>query len=120
MGLLGGWFSSSEDEKRKQEVVSGARAPDRSERQQCWDARDRFFACLDKHDIVDSVGGEGAAAAAKHCAAEDKFFHENCAKAWVHYFKKWRIADIKKKQTLNKLEAEGAYVRPSDPSGNPK
>jgi cytochrome c oxidase assembly factor 6 len=81
MGLFG--LFSSEDDKRKEEVRTGARAPDRTERKQCWEARDGFYKCLDKHDVIDSLTGEGKKKADKHCAQEDKAFQENCATAWV-------------------------------------
>ncbi|CAJ2509117.1 Uu.00g141430.m01.CDS01 [Anthostomella pinea] len=107
MGILGGWFAS-DDEKRKEEVRSGARAPDRTERKQCWEARDGFYRCLDKHDVTDSLNGEGKKTADKHCAAENQAFEQNCATAWVTYFKKYRVADLQKKQMLARLEKEGA------------
>lgn len=78
-----GWFSTSADEKRKEEVRTGARAPDRTERKQCWDARDGFYRCLDKNNVVDSLTGEGKKIADKQCATEHKAFEENCASAWV-------------------------------------
>ncbi|KAI0509553.1 oxidoreductase-like protein [Xylaria bambusicola] len=106
MGMFGLW--SSEDDKRKDEVRTGARAPDRTERKQCWDARDTFYRCLDKHDVIDSLTGEGKKTADKHCANEDKAFHDNCATAWVTYFKKYRVADYQKKMTFERLQKEGA------------
>lgn len=81
MGLFGFW--SSPEEKRKEEVRTGARAPDRTERKQCWDARDSFYRCLDKHDVIDSVNGDGKKIAEKQCAQENKAFEQNCASAWV-------------------------------------
>ncbi|KAI0886501.1 cytochrome oxidase c subunit VIb-domain-containing protein [Annulohypoxylon maeteangense] len=108
MGLFG--FFSSADEQRKQEVRTGARAPDRTERKKCWDARDDFFKCLDKHDVLDSTKGDGKKIAEKQCAKEHKGFEDNCATAWVDYFKRFRVADAQKKQTLKRLEKEGAGV----------
>ncbi|KAI0389943.1 oxidoreductase-like protein [Xylariaceae sp. FL0594] len=81
MGLFG--LLSSGEEKRKEEVRTGARAPDRSERKVCWEARDNFYKCLDKHEVIDSLTGEGKKTADTHCAQEDKAFQENCASAWV-------------------------------------
>ncbi|KAI1468368.1 cytochrome oxidase c subunit VIb-domain-containing protein [Daldinia caldariorum] len=106
MGLFG-LFNSAE-EKRKEEVRTGARAPDRTERQQCWDARDAFYKCLDKHDVIDSLNGDGKKIAEKQCAAENKSFEQNCASAWVTYFKRYRVADYQKKKTLERLQKEGA------------
>lgn len=81
MGLFG--LFTSEDEKRKEEVRTGARAPDRTERKQCWDARDNYFKCLDKNDVIDSLNGDGKKIAEKQCAQESKAFEQNCASAWV-------------------------------------
>ncbi|KAI0009611.1 cytochrome oxidase c subunit VIb-domain-containing protein [Xylariaceae sp. FL0662B] len=106
MGFFG-LFTSAE-EKRKEEVRTGARAPDRSERKQCWDARDTFYRCLDKHDVVDSLNGDGKKIAEKRCAQENKAFEQNCASAWVNYFKRFRVAEIQKKKALEQLEREGA------------
>ncbi|TGJ79162.1 hypothetical protein E0Z10_g9603 [Xylaria hypoxylon] len=106
MGVFG--LFSSQDDKRKEEVRTGARAPDRSERRQCWDARDNFYRCLDKHDVIDSQTGNGKKTADKHCAQEDKAFEDNCATAWVTYFKKYRVAEYQKKKTIERLQKEGA------------
>ncbi|KAI8964206.1 cytochrome oxidase c subunit VIb-domain-containing protein [Daldinia sp. FL1419] len=115
---------NSADEKRKEEVRSGARAPDRTERQQCWDARDKFYKCLDQHDVIDSLNGEGKAIADKHCAQENKGFEQNCASAWVTYFKRYRVAEHQKKKTLERLQKEGAnnmaVEGPGDTPGSTK
>lgn len=74
---------TSADAKRAEEVRKGTVAPDRSERKRCWESRDLFYACLDKHDIIDSLGAEGKKKADKHCAAENKQFEKDCAAAWV-------------------------------------
>ncbi|KAI1430786.1 oxidoreductase-like protein [Xylaria sp. CBS 124048] len=105
-----GFFSlfSSQGDKRKEEVRTGARAPDRNERKQCWDARDNFYKCLDKHDVIDALTGEGKKKADSHCASEDKAFQQDCAAAWVTYFKKYRVAEYQKKKTLERLQKEGA------------
>ncbi|KAI8627154.1 oxidoreductase-like protein [Xylariaceae sp. FL1651] len=106
MGLFG--LFSSEGDKRKEEVRTGARAPDRTERKQCWDARDNFYRCLDKNDVIDSLNGEGKKTADKLCAQEDLAFQQNCASAWVTYFKKYRVAEYQKKRTIERLQKEGA------------
>ncbi|KAI1504088.1 cytochrome oxidase c subunit VIb-domain-containing protein [Biscogniauxia marginata] len=106
MGFFG--FFASADEKRKEEVRTGARAPDRTERKQCWDARDNFYRCLDRHDVIDSLNGEGKKKADKHCAQENHAFEHDCAAAWVTYFKKYRVAEYQKKKTFERLEKEGA------------
>ncbi|KAI0148537.1 oxidoreductase-like protein [Xylariaceae sp. FL1272] len=106
MGMFG--LFSSEDDKRKEEVRTGARAPDRTERQQCWDARDAYYNCLDKHDVVDALNGAGKKKSDKECAVEDSAFQQNCASAWVTYFKKYRVAEYQKKKTIERLQKEGA------------
>ncbi|KAK6216444.1 hypothetical protein LQW54_003449 [Pestalotiopsis sp. IQ-011] len=106
MGLFD--YFSSPDEKRKEEVRKGAVVPDRSERKRCWEARDGYYGCLDKHDIIDSTKGSGKAKADKECAGEGKKFEEDCAAAWVKYFKQFRVADYQKKKTLERLQHESA------------
>ena len=52
----------------------------KSLRQACWDSRDKYFACLDKHDILDP---RKDSTAATKCKAEDKDFNNDCIKSWV-------------------------------------
>ncbi|KAK6359702.1 hypothetical protein TWF696_000844 [Orbilia brochopaga] len=79
--------------------------PDRVARQKCWAARDSFFACLDRHAILDSI--REAPAAQANCGAELKVFESDCASSWVEYFKKRRVQEAKKAQLLAQMEAEG-------------
>ncbi|KAH7039094.1 cytochrome oxidase c subunit VIb-domain-containing protein [Macrophomina phaseolina] len=76
-----GWFSSSTPAGPKPSSDGAFEAPDRSSRVQCWEARDAFFQCLDRHNIIDSVTNKDEAAA--HCGREDKKFAQNCASSWV-------------------------------------
>lgn len=78
-----GLFEQSEADKRAAEVRAGTVAPTRSERQKCWMARDSYFACLDKNNIVDALKDEKAAA--KACKAESAEFEKDCAAQWVSY-----------------------------------
>ena len=84
MGLLSAIFPPSETDKRATEVRTGAVAPSRSERQQCWAARDGYFACLDAHGIVDALKDEKQAARA--CGAASETFERDCATQWVSWF----------------------------------
>ncbi|KAM0321929.1 hypothetical protein ACHAQA_009826 [Verticillium albo-atrum] len=103
-----GFFSWSKtaDDKRAEEVRTGAVAPDRNERKKCWEARDSYFACLDRSNIIDALKEDRAARNA--CPTENDAFERDCATAWVKYFKQWRVADIQKKARIAQLEAEGA------------
>ena len=56
-------------------------APNRDRRAHCWQARDAFFACLDKHQIVDSIKNKDAAE--KMCGEEGKGLERECASSWV-------------------------------------
>jgi cytochrome c oxidase assembly factor 6 len=105
-----GWFSNSPSTPKPPPPESskdgGFIAPDRSSRQKCWDGRDAFFKCLDDNGIIDSVKeGEKAKSV---CPAELKAFEGVCAESWVTYFKKRRVFEHQKEQTIRKLEAEGA------------
>ncbi|RKF56065.1 Cytochrome c oxidase subunit 6B-like protein new16 [Golovinomyces cichoracearum] len=81
-------------------------APDRSKREKCWLARDNFFSCLDKHNIVDSIREKNKVD--KVCRNENTSFEADCISSWVTYFKQRRVAEWKKSQAIEKLEAEGA------------
>lgn len=74
------WPLSSSEAKPKA-PDGGVVAPNRSSRQHCWLARDGFFACLDKHQIVDAIREDEKARAS--CGEELKQFEGACAKAWV-------------------------------------
>ncbi|TVY42812.1 Cytochrome c oxidase subunit 6B-like protein [Lachnellula subtilissima] len=87
-------------------------APDRTQRAKCWEGRDGYFKCLDKNGIIDSIGEK--AKAEKECASEARGFEANCASSWVTYFKKRRVMEYQKFQTMEKLRAEGAQEMPGE------
>ncbi|RQM08248.1 hypothetical protein DH86_00001448, partial [Scytalidium sp. 3C] len=95
-------------------------APDRSQRAKCWEARDIYFQCLDKNDIVDSLKEKDKAA--KACSSEGKAFEANCASSWVTYFKQRRVMEYQRNKTIEKLKAEGAQQMPGEigPGGKPR
>lgn len=80
-----GWFSSSEKtpsvDAPKPSNDGGFIAPDRNQRAHCWEARDVYFACLDRNNILDSV--KEANKAATLCGKENVGFEKNCASSWV-------------------------------------
>lgn len=108
-------------------------APNRTERAKCWAARDAFFSCLDHHSIVDSIKEHSLAG--ERCGKEGQVFEKDCASSWVsgrrgpsfarrwltmkqvQYFKKRRVMEHNKLQTLEKLKAEG--VKPLPGGGGP-
>ncbi|CAL3968410.1 hypothetical protein PZA11_004005 [Diplocarpon coronariae] len=87
-------------------------APDRTQRARCWEARDAFFECLDRNEIVDSI--RESEKAEKMCGKEAGGFQGNCASSWVTYFKKRRVMEYQRNKTLEKLKAEGAQQMPED------
>ena len=65
-----------------QRAADGAfEAPNRTNRAQCWAARDAFFECLDKHGIIDSL--KDSEATTKACANLDLQLQKDCASSWV-------------------------------------
>ncbi|KAI4852280.1 hypothetical protein E4T44_01587 [Aureobasidium sp. EXF-8845] len=104
-----GWFSSDKPnapDAPKATEDGGFIAPDRTKRAHCWEARDAYFGCLDKNNIIDSVKrGEEAD---KLCPDETVKFDQNCATSWVQYFKKRRVMEYQRDQTLKRLQGEGA------------
>lgn len=79
-------------------------APDRSARQKCWDARDTYFACLDRHGIVDSIRNKEEAE--KACPKEGEQLAGNCASSWVRYnpYTAGRWIEIRGKTEREQLE----------------
>ncbi|PVI06959.1 hypothetical protein DM02DRAFT_609333 [Periconia macrospinosa] len=117
-----GWFSSNDDSGVKKTSGGAFETPSRTNRAKCYEARDAFFECLDKHQILDSINSSsGRQATAKACGDADKVFEKNCAHSWVEYFKKQRVVNYKKEMTIKKIEAEGGeIIAPQLPIGNPK
>lgn len=83
-----GWFSASPAPTTappKRVSADGTpEAPSRNDRQHCWEARDAYFACLDRHDILDALKNEEGAK--KNCGGESQKFEMNCAQTWVGPF----------------------------------
>lgn len=71
--------------------------PDKSQREVCWNARDHYWECLDKHNI----GPDQASPPA--CDAVKKDFEKLCPAQWVKHFNRKREYNIFKE----KLEKEG-------------
>lgn len=77
-----GWLPWSSGDSNKNEASDGGRiAPDRTSRARCWEGRDRFFACLDKNDILDGIKDDKKAR--QKCASEVAEFEAACSQSWV-------------------------------------
>ncbi|KTW27768.1 hypothetical protein T552_02208 [Pneumocystis carinii B80] len=66
--------------------------PTKSQRERCWQARDIFFQCLDKHSIINPI--TQIEKINSFCSLEEESFRNNCAKSWIDYFKKKRLIDF--------------------------
>lgn len=78
------WFRSTPQSPTRDpsQTESGEYKPlDRNERQACWAARDAYFACLDRNDILNPLK-DGAKATSK-CGKESEAFDRDCAASWV-------------------------------------
>jgi cytochrome c oxidase assembly factor 6 len=81
-----GWlpWTSSDDGGVKKTSGGAFEKPSRTNRAKCYEARDAFFECLDRNNILDSINTKaGADAAKKACGQEDVVFERNCAHSWV-------------------------------------
>lgn len=56
-------------------------APTRTSRARCYEARDTFFACLEKHGIIDSI--KESEKAGRECGGEERGLRRECAGSWV-------------------------------------
>ena len=84
MGLFSTTTPSSTTLASPAESSDGAYiAPDRNARAHCWAARDNFFACLERNNIVDSIREKEKAESA--CGMENGDFGRECAKSWVSF-----------------------------------
>ena len=77
-----GWFKSTPS-TGKISADGKPEAPNRHDRQHCWEARDAFFACLDRNNILDGIKDDTSAQ--KQCGAESVVFDRNCAQTWVAF-----------------------------------
>ena len=68
-------------------------APNSSERQKCWAARDAYFQCLQEN-------GENK----EKCMTVLPGFEEHCPKRWVKYF----MGQRRKEKLREQLEKQGA------------
>ncbi|KAF2267687.1 hypothetical protein CC78DRAFT_541616 [Lojkania enalia] len=109
---MGWWpFGSSEQDGVKKTSGGAFESPSRTNRAKCYEARDAFFECLDRNDILDSINTkDGRATARNACGQEDVIFEKNCAHSWVEYFKKQRVVNYQKEQTIKRIEAEGGEI----------
>lgn len=79
------WLSGSAKPEanpvREKSRDGGYVAPDRSARDLCYESRDLFYACLDKHDILDANKDDELAR--QKCPTENAEFERDCARSWV-------------------------------------
>jgi len=105
-----GWFpsfgsgSTTTSNSQKASSDGGRVAPDRSSREQCYYARDAFFECLDRGDILDAIKHDGEAR--RKCAREVVEFETACSKAWVKYFKEKRVMEYNRDKTIERIKKE--------------
>lgn len=78
---LGGSTQQTDKPSSSISTMAVPEAPDRLSRAKCWDSRDKFFKCLDKHDILDALKEDEASR--KSCSTELQDFEQNCASSWV-------------------------------------
>lgn len=81
-------------------------APDRTKREACYESRDIFFSCLDKHDILDAVRNEDEAKS--KCGSEHDDFARDCATSWIKYFKEKRVMEYNRDQTIARIQKDDA------------
>ncbi|KAL2014082.1 hypothetical protein VTN00DRAFT_1607 [Thermoascus crustaceus] len=100
-----GWFPWSSSGPTAPKASDGGRiAPDRSSRQQCYDARDLFFSCLDRHDILDAIKHDKEAR--RSCGREIAEFESFCSRTWVKYFKEKRVMEYNRDKTIERIKKE--------------
>ncbi|KAJ4365778.1 hypothetical protein N0V83_008399 [Neocucurbitaria cava] len=111
MGWLPWGSGSSEADGVKKTAGGAFESPSRSNRKQCYAARDAFFECLDKNNILDSINTkDGRTKAAGFCGQLDQEFEKNCAHSWVEYFKKQRVVNYQREQTIKRIESQGGEI----------
>ncbi|KAF9062939.1 cytochrome oxidase c subunit VIb-domain-containing protein [Rhodocollybia butyracea] len=79
----------------------------REDRQRCWDARDQYFACLDRAAVV-KPGDEKPSRA---CGSEGKSYEESCAKSWIEYFNQRRVIGEAQKDRLAQADTQARNAK---------
>ncbi|KAF9164682.1 hypothetical protein DFQ27_001884 [Actinomortierella ambigua] len=80
--------------------------PSRKDRQECWNARDAFFACLDDAKVVDPAKPEAQSV----CPDLRKLYESKCMKSWADYFNKRRVLAVEQKDMLEQMRAQHKAV----------
>ncbi|KAF9928825.1 hypothetical protein BGZ75_002376 [Mortierella antarctica] len=80
--------------------------PSRSARQNCWNVRDAYYACLDKSNVLDPSAPE----AVNVCQDLRNQYENGCMKSWVEYFNKRRVLEVEQKQLLERMRAQHKAV----------
>jgi len=93
---------------REKSKDGGYVAPDRSAREVCYESRDLFYECLDKHNILDATKDDELAR--QKCPTENADFERDCAKSWIKYFKEKRVMEYKRDQTYAQINKEDAEM----------
>ncbi|KAK9485541.1 cytochrome oxidase c subunit VIb-domain-containing protein [Lipomyces starkeyi] len=75
----------------------------RSEREKCWIARDKYFACLDKNRIMSVVNQDSSM-----CANERSDVDSLCRQSWVDYFIQRRERNLQI-DAMKRLRTQQAY-----------
>lgn len=86
--------------------------PNKAKRLECWDARDRFFECLTKHNIDNSLDAKEQANVQANCGELRAEFKAKCVASWFKYFQEKRYNDGLRQKYTEKLKAEGAQELP--------
>lgn len=87
-------------------------APNRSKREVCWDARDKYLDCLEVNKIDNPLEDKYKDVLKKNCSKQEQEFEANCVKSWVHYFKEKYVVDLKKERFLKEMEEKGGKQLP--------
>ena len=122
---------------REKSKDGGYVAPDRGARERCYESRDIFFECLDKHDILDANKHDEESR--QKCPGEVAGYERDCAKSWVSsgrwlilescaedprseeyanawlarqikYFKEKRVMEYNRDMTIDKIKKDDAEL----------
>jgi cytochrome c oxidase assembly factor 6 len=103
---------------REKSKDGGYVAPDRSARDLCYESRDLFYRCLDKHNILDATKDDELSR--QKCPTENAEFERDCVfweyaevlTVWVQikYFKEKRVMEYKRDQTYAQINKEDAEM----------
>jgi cytochrome c oxidase assembly factor 6 len=103
--------------------------PTKSERQKCYDSRDKYFVCLDQHELwLDNLNPKtheeivkiqptnifGKKSIDNTCKNLKELYKSDCLPSWFMHFQVLRVEEKQKLYLVNKMKEDEANISTDD------